>query len=55
MIMVNWVRKQNSYIKDLKKHGVLFSFASGRLHSALTPISGRTKDILAINLIRWFM
>jgi Cof subfamily protein (haloacid dehalogenase superfamily) len=26
-------------VKDLKKQGVLFSFASGRLHSALTPIA----------------
>lgn len=26
-------------VKDLKKQGVMFSFASGRLHSALTPIA----------------
>jgi Cof subfamily protein (haloacid dehalogenase superfamily) len=26
-------------VKDLKKQGVIFSFASGRLHSALTPLA----------------
>ena len=31
------------YIKDLKKLGVLFSFASGRLHSALIPIAEELK------------
>jgi Cof subfamily protein (haloacid dehalogenase superfamily) len=31
------------YIKELKKLGVLFSFASGRLHSALVPIAEELK------------
>jgi len=31
--------KSRQLIKDLKKLGVLFSFASGRLHSALIPIA----------------
>ena len=35
--------KTKQYIKDLKKLGVLFSFASGRLHSALTPMAEELK------------
>ena len=31
------------FIKDLKKQGVFFSFASGRLHSALIPIAEELK------------
>ncbi len=31
--------KSKELIKDLKKKGVMFSFASGRLHSALAPIA----------------
>ena len=35
--------KSKQLIKDLKKQGVLFSFASGRLHSALIPIAEELK------------
>ncbi|MDP2366384.1 MAG: HAD-IIB family hydrolase, partial [Ignavibacteria bacterium] len=35
--------KTKQYIRDLKKFGVLFSFASGRLHSALTPLAEELK------------
>ncbi len=31
--------KTKQLVKELKKHGVIFSFASGRLHSALIPIA----------------
>lgn len=36
-------QKTKQYINDLKKLGVLFSFASGRLHSALVPIADELK------------
>jgi len=35
--------KTKLFIKELKKLGVLFSFASGRLHSALVPIAEELK------------
>lgn len=35
--------KTKRYIKELKKLGVLFSFASGRLHSALLPLADELK------------
>ncbi len=35
--------RTKQYIKELKKLGVLFSFASGRLHSALIPIAEELK------------
>lgn len=31
--------KTKQLVKELKKHGIIFSFASGRLHSALIPIA----------------
>jgi Cof subfamily protein (haloacid dehalogenase superfamily) len=31
--------RTKQFIKELKKHNVLFSFASGRLHSAITPVA----------------
>ena len=36
-------KRTKKYIRDLKKLGVLFSFASGRLHSALTPLAEELK------------